>query len=815
MRKGSWSQELSAFRSEVRMATLPEAAPLCGCGAPSRLTSPTPNRHFWVCPGANKCDKPLFRPAATPTALARTSSSSSVAGGHSTLMPLSATAARQPGSIAAAKSGGGRSRGGGGASAGGAKGRLRPAVASSVAAQVVASSASASAERELQCSADVAAMLLPHQRRGLAWMAEREEPPRGGAQPAAGPKSGAARGGILSDEMGLGKTLQVIALALTRRPERMVGVGGGARGATLVVCPKSVLRQWSAEIGARCEAGRVRVLEYHGPQRPRGSGALGEFDFVVTTYGTVQSEHKELAAGKENANVRGAKGGLFALEWHRVVLDEAHVIKNAKTQACDACVALASARRWALTGTPVQNSSADLFGLARFLHARPFDEWKTFRKQFGGKAPSEDEQARLRLWLRTFNLRRTHAGLEERGDSIAATAGRAASLPPLACETHLLTLSGAERRLYDAQLKEARQQLGYRPSTAPADQGKLVRLKLKRDASEPLTRLLRLRQLCSHPSLVVVVPTASAEAAAADPPFKAPPREDASDKLTSMLEGLSIKRKPPAAAVAPAAPPPNRGGSGHPCAACGSSAPDAQFSKSQRSKGALRRCKACVGADRRAPAAASEPAAAAAADELTSALDALSLAPQRSSEPEEVDWRNHASTKTAALAERLRAMPLGEKALVFSQWTSMLDLLERELPREGLSLGVVRLDGSMSRAQQKQAIDALAVDAGARLMLISLNCGGVGLNLTAANHVHFMELWWNPAVEEQAVGRCHRIGQTRPVCVHRYIADGTVEQQMLAVQRGKKAAATGALGKNASADSGLTGAEVERLFLGV
>ena len=138
------------------------------------------------------------------------------------------------------------------------------------------------------------------------------------------------------------------------------------------------------------------------------------------------------------------------------------------------------------------------------------------------------------------------------------------------------------------------------------------------------------------------------------------------------------------------------------------------------------------------------------------------------------------SSKIERLLEALEdAVAEGHKALVFSQWTSLLDL-RRASPRHGRA--------SASRASTaRRAIAARSSrefqdEAGPPVMLVSLKAGGTGLNLTAADHVFLLDPWWNPAVEEQAADRAHRIGQERPVMVYRMVAKDTVEERILALQ---------------------------------
>jgi SNF2 family DNA or RNA helicase len=132
----------------------------------------------------------------------------------------------------------------------------------------------------------------------------------------------------------------------------------------------------------------------------------------------------------------------------------------------------------------------------------------------------------------------------------------------------------------------------------------------------------------------------------------------------------------------------------------------------------------------------------------------------------------------------------GGKALVFSQWTSMLDLLEEPLRQKALAF--VRLDGSTR--DRAGVVERFQTEPEVGVFLVSLKAGGVGLNLTAADHVFLVDPWWNPAVEEQAFDRAHRIGQDKPVFVYRLVAQETVEERILALSSDKRALADAATG---------------------
>jgi SNF2 family DNA or RNA helicase len=130
------------------------------------------------------------------------------------------------------------------------------------------------------------------------------------------------------------------------------------------------------------------------------------------------------------------------------------------------------------------------------------------------------------------------------------------------------------------------------------------------------------------------------------------------------------------------------------------------------------------------------------------------------------------------------------KALVFSQFTDFLALLRERLDLAGLSYQY--LDGSTPAAERNKRIAAFQAGSG-ELFLISLKAGGFGLNLTAADYVIITDPWWNPASEEQASARAHRIGQQRPVTVYRLVTQGSIEEKIVRLHRSKRDLAEGIL----------------------
>src|SRR5437660_5867586 len=130
----------------------------------------------------------------------------------------------------------------------------------------------------------------------------------------------------------------------------------------------------------------------------------------------------------------------------------------------------------------------------------------------------------------------------------------------------------------------------------------------------------------------------------------------------------------------------------------------------------------------------------------------------------------------------------GERALIFTQFTEMGDIIQRHL-QETFGQEVLFLHGGVPQKQRDAIVARFQGEGGPRLFLLSLKAGGSGLNLTAANHVFHYDRWWNPAVENQATDRAFRIGQTRNVQVHKFLCIGTLEEKIDAMIEGKQAVA--------------------------
>ncbi|MFL5787429.1 MAG: SNF2-related protein, partial [Flavisolibacter sp.] len=170
---------------------------------------------------------------------------------------------------------------------------------------------------------------------------------------------------------------------------------------------------------------------------------------------------------------------------------------------------------------------------------------------------------------------------------------------------------------------------------------------------------------------------------------------------------------------------------------------------------------------------------------------------------------NH-SIKLEELAREITENIGNHKALIFSQFLGMLSLIREKL--EALNIRYEYFDGSTSAPGREKAIQSFQNDDEVRVFLISLKAGGVGLNLTAADYVYIVDPWWNPAVEQQAIDRTHRIGQTKNIFAYRMICKDTIEDKILQLQEKKRLLAKELIADDATFVKALSKEDVEYLF---
>ncbi|KAJ7346747.1 SNF2 family N-terminal domain-containing protein [Mycena albidolilacea] len=624
------------------------------------------------------------------------------------------------------------------------------------------------------------------------------------------------RGALCADSMGLGKTLTMLALILATKAD----VPKDFSNSTLIVAPLSVLSNWEKQIDDHCAHKSLTYYVYYGTKRDISPKELRKFDVVITTYQTVAGEHddKDSAPSKKKKKVEKV---LLDIQWKRVVLDEAHTIRNPKTKMAKAVCALPAQRRWALAATPIINSPKDLGSILTFLQiCRPLDNEDFFKRLLLRPLKDGDPAGAdlLRNLMNHICIRRTKEMQDADGNSLVP-------LPPVEMIIVPVALSDEARGMYDEveELSKKRVEACMRSNSTLAQ-------------ANILSLLTRMRQMVLHTGLVPasyieelkageegLENNAHAKAMALTPADKA----RLQDKLAQAVEECEE------------------------CPICFGLLEEPRITSCSHIF-----CLPCITEiisrdpkcplDRRVLSM----------NDLHAPLPPMDATQAPFREAEESNSPDGGSSaKIDQLIQLLDLTPLSEKSLVFSQFTSFLDKIAERLEERGIAY--VRFDGRMSAKRRQEVIAQFSVpvadddpastgrrrksseasgedsdylvepandsdfldddaddtvwskkkgkakgkgkqkakassytarSAGGnpKVMLISLKAGALGLNLTVANNVYLMDPWWQDGIESQAIDRVNRIGQTKPVHVYQLIAENTVESKVLEIQDRKK-----------------------------
>ncbi|EER43988.1 RING-13 protein [Histoplasma capsulatum H143] len=665
--------------------------------------------------------------------------------------------------------------------------------------------------------------LMEHQKLGLAWMKSMEECSN--------------RGGILADDMGLGKTIQALALIVSRPskdPEQKT---------TLIVAPVALIQQWKREIERMLKPNhQLRVFILHNERGAKYCN-LKKYDVVLTTYGTLSSELKRLEYSREMltenqlAHPYYDSADMFSLPllgersvWYRVIVDEAQCIRNKATRAAQACYRLKSTYRWCMTGTPMMNNVSELYSLIKFLRIGPYNVLEKFNSTFTNQLqrndipPNYPPMQQFQALLKAILLRRTKSSKID-GKMIL-------HLPPRTTEKTYAVFSEDEKSLYEGL--ESKTQIRF---NRYLDEGTIGR-----NYSNILVLLLRLRQACCHPHLIddlgVEANAATAKIDLIENAKRFQPNVVARLRDSADLEcPVCIDVAENAVIFFPC---------GHStCAECFAIISDPARGLMQGNDGYVcikcPQCRTLIdpkkitdhvsftkvfcldstdadGEETPGPVLTGNEDSDDIGKGKGKAVERKSL-PQlkknaaRSAEAKREymryltdNWVTSAKIeKTMEILRDIQSrIPEGddkpEKTIVFSQFTSLLDLLQVPIEREGW--GYCRYDGSMQPSHRNEAVLRFSDSQNHTIMLISLKAGNSGLNLVAASQVIILDPFWNPYLEEQAIDRAHRIGQMRPVMVHRILVHKTVEDRILELQDRKRALIEGALDETASKSIG-------------
>lgn len=312
--------------------------------------------------------------------------------------------------------------------------------------------------------------LMEHQKVCLTWLVRQEEDKH-------------KKGGLLADTMGVGKTVQALALILARPSKDPL------RRTTLIVAPLALLRQWEREIATKVKSAyALKTVIVHGPKAKKMTVThLLEHDVVLCTYGKLQHEYKIRHERKKTSELRILHP---RAKFYRVILDEAHNIRNKNTKSSMAAAEIQSQYRLCMTGTPFMNRAAEIFPLIRFLRIRPYNDWQKFSEDINKPIARWDGNERkegmikLQALLRTITLRRTKDSLLD-GIPIIRLPARTESPAPAEFDQD-------QREFYLAL--EQKHQIKFNKYLAAGA--------VMKNYAYILVLILRLRQVCDHPFLI-------------------------------------------------------------------------------------------------------------------------------------------------------------------------------------------------------------------------------------------------------------------------------------------------------------------------
>ncbi|KAI0883195.1 uncharacterized protein GGS22DRAFT_168091 [Annulohypoxylon maeteangense] len=578
--------------------------------------------------------------------------------------------------------------------------------------------------------------LKPFQLTGLAWMKTME--------------AKRWKGGVLGDEMGLGKTIQAVSLIMSDYP---------AKAPSLVLAPPVALMQWIHEIESYT-SGQLKILMYHGSNTKVKKMTLKElkkFDIIVMSYNSLEAMHRKQEKGIfKNEGTYKEKSLIHQIKFHRVILDEAHCIKSRLSGTAKACFALEAKYRWCLTGTPLQNRIGEFFSLLRFLRLRPYASYvcKSCPCETLDWAPNEKECCvecghTMLMHLSVFNYEILNP---LRSIAPADRVQTDTAFSHLRLLISRLMLRRLKKDHMDAMELPVKEIVVNRQffSEGEADFANSIMKNSQRQFNDYVAQgvilknyanifglIMRMRQTADHPDLILKKDSEGGQNVLVCCICDEPAEESIRSKCKHDF-----------------------------CRSCARNYIDSQESPD------CPQCHIPLSIDLEQPEMEQD-------SELVKKSSIINRIKME-------NWKS--STKIELLVHelyRLRSDKMCHKSIIFSQFTSMLQLLQWRLQRAGIT--TVMLDGSMNPAQRQASINHFMKNTNVECFLVSLKAGGVALNLTEASRVFIVDPWWNPAAEWQSADRCHRIGQTRPCIITRLCIEDSVESRMVLLQEKKTA----------------------------
>ncbi|KAI1378424.1 SNF2 family N-terminal domain-containing protein [Hypoxylon crocopeplum] len=560
-------------------------------------------------------------------------------------------------------------------------------------------------------------------------------------------------GGILADDMGLGKTLSTLTLITTSTDEHNRDEAGSSLPPTLIVVPLAVLSNWEVEIKKHFQPNSVNYIVYHGPKRKTILETIHMNEIVLTTYETLKID------------ISASDSALFRDRlWNRIVLDEAHLVRNQSSQGFKAVKQLRATHRWCLTGTPVQNRVEDFGALLDFLRVYPFDDPSVFKQSISLPIRKAEELgfANIGRLFQAVSLRRVKTAVNQE-----IRLGTRQEI------MERVQLDADEQRIYDIVRNAASRSI---------DVGRTMQ--------NVLQAILKLRQISNHGRALL------------------------SSDTVEWLDNASRLEGAEEAAVAT-------------CENCCRSLKMSRFGEISSLQCLHQVCSDCLNSQEMIDDSQnknSNPCPVCVNDRTPSTKEGGSVSPRLLSIPVHFKDKSDAityspSSKIRALLRNLRQDGLGhstnaelvQKSVVFSSWTKMLDLVEMALKAEGLVFA--RIDGSKSRQCRDSELQTFRADSTCNVLLATIGSAGLGLDLSFASRVHILEPQWNPMAERQALDRVYRIGQTREVVSYQYIATGigSIDEYMLKVQEKKIMLVEASFGSGAERQNAILKDLVEHL----
>ncbi|PNP41882.1 hypothetical protein TGAMA5MH_06060 [Trichoderma gamsii] len=607
----------------------------------------------------------------------------------------------------------------------------------------------------------ISRQLKPFQLEGVAWMKEMEKTEW--------------KGGLLGDEMGLGKTIQAVSLIMSDYPAKLP---------TLVLVPPVALMQWQSEIKSYTD-GTLKTFVFHGTNTKAKNITVKElkkFDVIMMSYNSLESMYRKQEKGfKRKDGIYKEKSVIHSITFHRAILDEAHCIKTRTTMTAKACFALKTVYRWCLTGTPLQNRIGELFSLVRFLNVKPFALYLCKQCTCSRLEWSMDDNSRCSdcnhagmQHVSVFNQELLNP-IQKFGNlgpgreafrKLRLMTGRIMLRRLKKDHTDSMELPVKEvhvnRQFFGEEENDFANSImtnGQRKFDTYVAQGVLLN-----NYANIFGLIMQMRQVADHPDLIL--------------------KKNADGGQNVLV-----------------------------CCICDEPAEDTIRSRCKHDF-----CRTCVSAYIKST---DEPDCPRCHIGLVIDLEQPEIEQdeamvKKSSIINRIKMENWTSSSKIELLvhelHKLRSDNATHKSIIFSQFTTMLQLIEWRLRRAGIT--TVMLDGSMTPAQRQASIEHFMNNIDVECFLVSLKAGGVALNLTEASRVFIIDPWWNPAAEWQSADRCHRIGQTRPCTITRLCIEDSVESRMVLIQEKKTSMIHSTVNSDDKAMDTLSPEDMQFLFRG-